>query len=55
MLKQEGLPAQLISEQKGFQLRNLLEIRVFTHYIFKAILDDSGLIPEDGWNLQKKS
>jgi ATP-dependent DNA helicase RecQ len=54
ILKQEGLPAQLILEQNSFKLRNLLEIRAFTHYLFKAVLDDSGLIPEDEWHAAKQ-
>lgn len=54
MLKQEGIPAQLILEQSGFKLRNLLEIKAFTHYIFKAVVDDSGLIPEDEWKSAKE-
>ncbi len=54
LLKQEGLPAQLIVHKEGFALRDLLEVRWFTHKIFTAIQDGSGLITEEAW-LQTKT
>ena len=40
LLKKEGFPASLISDKQGFVLRDLLEIKSFTYYIFKDIQDD---------------
>lgn len=53
LLKQEGLPAQLIVHKEGFALHNLLEVRHFTYKVLTAIQDGSGLITEDTWQQTK--
>jgi ATP-dependent DNA helicase RecQ len=53
LLKQEGLPAQLIVDKEGFALRDLLEVRYFTYKILTAIQDGSGLITEEVWQQTK--
>ncbi len=53
-LKQEGLPAKLIAENNGFTLANLLELRTFTHWIFKTVRDDYGLILIEHWEVCKE-
>jgi ATP-dependent DNA helicase RecQ len=54
LLKQKGIPAILISDKQGFTLRDLLEIRTFTYFIFQEIKDDFGLIPEEKWEEKKR-
>jgi ATP-dependent DNA helicase RecQ len=49
VLKQRGVPAKLILANEGFPLKNLVELRTFTHYISKEILDELGFITEDLW------
>jgi ATP-dependent DNA helicase RecQ len=49
LLKQRDIPARLISDKDGFVLRDLLELRYFTHHIFHSIQDDFGLITEEAW------
>lgn len=49
LLKQKGIPASLIADKAGFALRDLLEVRYFSHHAFNYIQDDFGLIPEAGW------
>jgi ATP-dependent DNA helicase RecQ len=53
LLKKEGFPASLISDKQGFSLRGLLEIKTFTHFIFKDIQNDFGLISDDKWEESK--
>ncbi len=53
LLKQKEIPASLISDKQGFSLRDLLEIRSFTHFIFNNIQDDFGLITEEKWAEKK--
>ncbi len=53
LLRQEGLPARLIVHKEGFALRDLLEIRWFTHKILTAVQDGSGLIAEETWRQTK--
>ena len=55
LLKQEGIPAQLILEQNGFKLSKLLEIRVFTFFILNNLSDHSGMIPEEKWVKAKQA
>lgn len=50
LLKQRGIPAKLILSDEGFPLKNLVELRTFTHYIAKEVTDELGLITEDIWN-----
>lgn len=54
LLNQQGLPARLIADQQDFALRDLLELRVFTHWIFNAIRDDFGLIIEEAWDSNRR-
>lgn len=53
LLNQEGLPARLIVHKEGFALRDLLELRWFTHKILSARQDRSGLIAEETWQQTK--
>jgi len=53
LLKERGLPAKLIADKQGFSLRDLLEIKSFTHYIFQNIQDDFGLITAEKWTEKK--
>ena len=53
LLRQEGLPARFIVHQQGFSLRDLLEVRWFTHHILQSIQDGSGLIPDEAWEQTK--
>lgn len=53
LLNQEGLPARLIVHKEGFALRDLLELRWFTHRIFSAMQNQSGLIAEENWQQTK--
>jgi ATP-dependent DNA helicase RecQ len=53
LLRQEGLPARFIVHQQGFSLRDLLELRWFTHHILMAVKDGSGLISEEIWQQTK--
>ncbi len=55
LLMQEGLPARLIVHKEGFSLRDLLEIRWFTHKILAAAQDGFGLIAEETWQQTKKN
>ncbi len=54
LLNQIGIPARLISDKQGFSLRDLLELKSFTYFIFKNIQDDFGLITEEKWASAKK-
>jgi len=49
LLRQEGFSARLIVHKEGFALRDLLEIRWFTHKVLSSIQDGSGLISEEAW------
>lgn len=53
LLRQQGFPASLISDKQSFSLRDLLELRSFTHFIFKSVHNDFGLITEEEWNACK--
>ena len=54
LLKQEGFPAKLIVDKDEFSLRQLLEIKAFTHYILNETPQSFGLIPEEKWEAAKK-
>ncbi|MEQ8192274.1 MAG: ATP-dependent helicase, partial [Candidatus Eremiobacterota bacterium] len=54
LLKQRGVPAKLILANEGFPLKNLVELRTFTHYIAKEVTDELGFITEDIWNKAKE-
>ncbi len=54
LLKKKGIPASLISDKQGFSLRDLLEIKTFTHFIFQNINDEYGLITEKNWTKSKE-
>lgn len=54
MLKQKGIRASLIADKQGFSLGNLLEIKTFTHFLYKSIQDNFGLISEKNWKAKKK-
>ncbi len=49
LLQQAGLRVRLIMDREEFPLRNMLEIRVFTHLIQESIQDQIGLISEQAW------
>lgn len=53
LLKQKGLPARLIVEREGFELRNLVAIDWFSTEILQGLQDDFGLIPEETWKVKK--
>ena len=53
LLKQEGIPASLVSDKQGFSLRVILEIKTFTFFIFQNIQDGFGLITEEVWESKK--
>jgi ATP-dependent DNA helicase RecQ len=53
LLRQEGFPARLIVHKEGFALRDLLEIRWFTHKVLTENQDGSGLITEETWQQTK--
>ena len=48
-LLQEDIPAQLIGQQEGFSLKQLLEIRSFTQLIRQHHQIEQGYIPRDTW------
>ncbi len=53
LLRQEGFPARLIVHKEGFALRDLLEVRWFTHKVLTTEQDGSGLIAEATWQQTK--
>jgi ATP-dependent DNA helicase RecQ len=54
VLKQRGIPAKLILANEGFPLKNLVELRTFSHYISKDNTDELGLITEELWAKAKE-
>ncbi|MEO1262760.1 MAG: ATP-dependent helicase [Bacteroidota bacterium] len=53
LLKENNFPAVLISEKQGVALRDLLEIKTFTHFLFQEIQDEFGLIAQENWDKSK--
>jgi len=49
LLKQAGVPARLIADQEGFALRQLLELRAFTHRVLQDVEPELGLLREEQW------
>jgi len=49
VLKQKGIAVKLILAGEGFRLKNLIEIRYFTHFISQKVSDEFGLITEKTW------
>jgi len=49
LLNQENIPARLISRSSAFHVKNLLEIRAFTHYIEQKSDEKSGVISPECW------
>lgn len=49
LLRQRGIPAQLLAEQSGFQVRQILEVAAFSHWLAKTIKDQSGSILDEDW------
>ncbi|HMQ60158.1 MAG TPA: RecQ family ATP-dependent DNA helicase [Flavilitoribacter sp.] len=49
LLQQAGLRVRMIMDREEFPLRNMLEIRVFTHLIQDSVRDQIGLISEQAW------
>ncbi|MEO1516956.1 MAG: RecQ family ATP-dependent DNA helicase [Bacteroidota bacterium] len=53
LLQEKDIPAQLMAGQSGFRVDKLLEVAGFTHWLHKAIADQSGSIREEDWQQAK--
>ena len=49
LLRQNGVPARLISSQEGFSLKQLLELKCFSLYIHEEVSNEFGFIPPASW------
>jgi ATP-dependent DNA helicase RecQ len=49
LLRQNNVPARLILAQDGFSLRQLLELKCFSHYVHEEIKQEVGFITEASW------
>lgn len=50
LLTQAGQPARLILSLPNFRLKNIVEIRLFSHSLFKSTPQELGLIQHESWN-----
>lgn len=48
-LKEKEIPARLITNQEGFSLRHLLELKCFSHYLHQKVSNDLGYISPEDW------
>ncbi|MCB9235280.1 MAG: RecQ family ATP-dependent DNA helicase [Bacteroidia bacterium] len=55
LLRQAGLPAQLVASRQGFALRNLAEIREFTREILQAARLELGFIDHQTWKTAREN
>ena len=55
VLKQKNIPARLILSNEGFRLKNLIELRVFSHYISQNVSDELGFISDEIWSKAKEA
>lgn len=53
LLIQNNLKAKLVMSYDGFKLKDMLEIKSFSYYIFKESNNDIGLITEEVWSKAK--
>ncbi len=55
LLNQENIPARLISRKSVFFVKDLLEIRIFTHYLKKKDDEKLGVIKSKDWAVAKSN
>ncbi|AMM52966.1 hypothetical protein TH61_14395 [Rufibacter sp. DG15C] len=54
LLRQHQIPAKLVLAQDGYSLCQLLELKIFSHYIYHDISKEIGFITDDSWLANKK-
>jgi ATP-dependent DNA helicase RecQ len=52
-LRSMGIPATLVASTQAFQLKNLLELETFTHWLLKKSHPESGRISNEKWEEAK--
>jgi ATP-dependent DNA helicase RecQ len=53
LLKQNDIPAKLVMTNAGFELKNIIEVKTFSYYIFKENQEQIGLITDEFWSNSK--
>jgi ATP-dependent DNA helicase RecQ len=53
LLKEKNIPAKLVMTNTGFDLKNIIEVKTFSSYIFQENHEQIGLITDEVWEKAK--
>lgn len=54
-LNENSIKSKILMSHEGFKLKDIIEVRTFSYYIFKDQNNDIGLITDDIWNNAKNN